>query len=163
MFYIKMANIAIKIIYMEWLLTFGYIGMFIGAFLAATVIPFSSDILLIQLIAAGGNPFITVTTATIGNWLGGLTSYWLGRLGKWEWIEKWLKVSREKLEKQKSAVDRWGSLLAFFSWVPIIGDVLAIALGFYKTKFAQSAIFMLIGKAARYILWAVITLKIFPS
>ncbi len=157
-----MAIIAIKYIYMEWLLTFGYIGMFIGAFLAATVIPFSSDILLIQLIALGGNPIITVITATIGNWLGGLTSYWLGRLGKWEWIEKWLKVSREKLEKQKRAVDKWGSVLAFLSWVPIIGDILAIALGFYKTKFVQTALFMFIGKAARYILWAVITLKIFP-
>lgn len=148
---------------MEWLLDLGYVGMFIGAFLAATVIPMSSDILMIGLMAAGGKIPILIMTAALGNWLGGLTSYWLGRLGKWEWIEKWFKVKEEQLIRQKSKIDKWGSLLAFFSWLPLVGDILAIGMGFYKTKFVNTAIFMLIGKTTRYLIWAVLYLWIFPD
>ena len=70
--------------------------------------------------------------ASIGNWLGGLTSYWLGRAGKWEWLERYCKVKRETIEKHQHNVARYGSLLAFFTWLPFIGDVMAIALGFYR-------------------------------
>ena len=89
----------------EFLQGWGYIGLFVGAFLAATIIPFSSDILLIGILLAGGDPWISFLSATAGNWLGGLTSYGLGRIGKWEWIEKWFHVSEEKLLKQKSKID----------------------------------------------------------
>ena len=147
---------------MEWLVEYGYIGLFIGAFLAATVIPFSSDVLLVALLAAGGDPYIAVPIATVGNWLGGLTSYWLGWLGRWEWIEKWLGVKREKLERQKSRINRYGSLLALMTWLPVVGDVLAVALGFYRIDFKRSALYMLIGKCARFIAWAVIYYWIAP-
>ena len=147
---------------MEWLVEYGYIGLFIGAFLAATVIPFSSDVLLVALLAAGGDPYIAVPIATVGNWLGGLTSYWLGWLGRWEWIEKWLGVKREKLERQKSRINRYGSLLALMTWLPVVGDVLAVALGFYRIDFKRSALYMLIGKCARFVAWAVIYYWIAP-
>lgn len=68
--------------------------------------------------------------ATVGNWLGGLTSYWIGWLGRWDWIERWFKVKREKLEQQKGHVDRYGVGFALFTWLPIVGDLFAIALGF---------------------------------
>lgn len=98
---------------MEFLLEYGYIGLFIGAFLAATILPMSSDVLLVGLLAVGADPYISVAVATAGNWLGGLTSYWLGRAGKWEWIEKYFKVKRETIEKHQHKVARYGSLLAF--------------------------------------------------
>ena len=147
---------------MEALLNFGYIGLFIGAFLAATIIPFSSDVLLVGLLAAGGDPIISITVATLGNWLGGLSSYWLGYIGKWEKLEKYFKVKPETLEKQKKKVDKYGASLAFFSWLPGIGDVLAIALGFYRVDFKKSAVFMLIGKGARFIAWGVIVYYVKP-
>ncbi|MDO4736907.1 MAG: DedA family protein, partial [Bacteroidia bacterium] len=86
---------------MESLLGLGLVGLFIGCFLAATVIPFSAEILLIGALLAGCSPLETFIVATIGNSLGSLTSYGLGYLGKWEWIEKYGKVSRETLERQK--------------------------------------------------------------
>ena len=147
---------------MEALLNFGYIGLFIGAFLAATIIPFSSDVLLVGLLAARGDPIISITVATLGNWLGGLSSYWLGYIGKWEWLEKYFKVKPETLEKQKKKVDKYGASLAFFSWLPGIGDVLAIALGFYRVDFKKSAVFMLLGKGARFIAWGVIVYYVKP-
>ncbi|MFI3314377.1 MAG: YqaA family protein [Rikenellaceae bacterium] len=141
---------------MEWLIEYGYIGLFIGAFLAATIIPFSSDVMLIALLAAGGDAIIATIVATLGNWLGGLSSYYLGYIGKWEWLEKYMKVKPETLEKQKAKVDKYGAALALFSWLPGIGDVLAIALGFYKTPFKPSAIYMFIGKGARFVVWSIL-------
>lgn len=140
----------------DWVVEYGYWGLFFGAFLAATIIPFSSDILMMGLLAIGGDPVVAVIVATIGNWLGGLTSYGLGWLGKWQWIERWLRVSRDKLERQQSTVEKWGSLLALLTWLPFIGDMMAIALGFYKIDLKKVAFFMLIGKGARFVMWAVI-------
>lgn len=147
---------------MEGLLEFGYLGLFLGAFLAATVVPFSSDVLLVGILALGGSPVMTVVMASLGNWTGGLTTYWLGRLGKWEWIERWFKVTREKLEAQKAKVDKWGSLLSFLTWLPVVGDLMAIALGFYKVHFGRTALFMAIGKSLRFIMWALLYEAIWP-
>ena len=132
----------------------GYLGLFLGSFLAATVVPFSADVLLVGMLIAGGDMWIVVAVATLGNFLGGLTSYGVGRAGRWEWIEK-LGVSRERLERQKSRVDRFGAPIALLSWVPFVGDVFAVALGFYRVRFVPMAVYMFIGKCARFVMWAV--------
>ena len=140
---------------MDWLLDLGYAGLFIGSFLAATIFPFSADVLLVGMLIGGGNGWVVVAVATAGNFLGGLTSYGIGRLGKWEWIER-LGVKPETLAKQKSKVDKYGSLGALLSWVPFVGDVLAVALGFYRVAFIPSAVYMFIGKAGRFVAWYLI-------
>lgn len=141
---------------METLLNLGYVGLFIGSLLAATILPFSSDVLVVGMLVAKADIVTTVVVATLGNWLGGVVSYYMGYLGKWEWIEKYLKVKRTTLEKQKSRIDKYGSTLAFFSWLPFVGDLFAIALGFYRANPFRSILFMLIGKAARFIMWALL-------
>ncbi len=141
---------------MEYLQELGYIGLFLGTFLAATVLPFSSEILIIGIMIAGGDPWYSFFISTSGNWLGGLTSYYLGYLGKWEWIEKWFGIKQETLDKQKKYIDKYGSLIAFFSWAPVVGDVLSVGLGFYKLKFWKCAVYMLIGKAIRFASWVIL-------
>ena len=144
---------------MNSLIDLGYWGLFIGSFLASTLIPMSADILLIGILALGGNIWACLIIATIGNWLGGLTSYWIGWIGKWEWIERWLKVKQEQLEKQKAKVDRYGSLLALLAWLPVVGDLFAIALGFYKVSPRLSAFYMLLGRFARFLVWTLLYIK----
>ena len=141
---------------MENLLDYGYFGLFIGSFIAATVVPFSSDALLIGMLLAGGSVTGTVVVATLGNWAGGLVSYWVGWIGKWEWIEKWFRIKKETLLKQKATVDKYRGWLALLTWMPIVGDVFAVALGFYKIDFKASAILMLVGKGARFVFWALL-------
>ncbi|MDR0955211.1 MAG: DedA family protein [Rikenellaceae bacterium] len=141
---------------MEWLMAWGYAGLFIGAMLAATVVPFSSDVLLIALLAAGGDTVTSVVVASLGNWAGGMISYAMGYYARWEWIERWLRVKPETLEKQQVRIAKYGSGLAFFSWLPGIGDVLALGLGFYKVSVGKVALFMLIGKTARFVCWALL-------
>jgi membrane protein YqaA with SNARE-associated domain len=137
----------------EFLQSYGLIGLFLGSFLAATVIPFSSEILLTGVLIAGVSPVHSFFAATAGNWLGGMTSYYVGHLGKWDIIEKWLGVKEERLLKQKARIERFGSLIAFFAWLPVIGDVLAIGLGFYRVDVIKSSIFMLLGRAIRFAIW----------
>ena len=70
---------------MDSLIDLGYWGLFIGSFLASTLIPMSADVLLVGILALGGNVWACLVIATTGNWLGGLTSYWIGWLGRWEY------------------------------------------------------------------------------
>jgi len=138
---------------MDFLLEWGYLGLFIGSFLASTIIPFSSEFLLIGMLLAGGNPWVCLALSSIGNTLGSYTCYGLGYLGKWEWIEKWLRIKREKLEKQQQVILKWSSLVALLCWLPVVGDVFSVGLGFYKIPFWKMAILMFIGKALRFLFW----------
>lgn len=140
----------------------GYAGLFLGSMIASTIIPFSADFVLVGMLAAGSNVVLTVVLASLGNWVGGLISYWMGYAGKWHWMEKWFHVKPETLAKQKAKVDKYGSWLALFSWLPFVGDLFPIALGFYRANFWSCALFMLIGKTARFIGWAVIVKWIQP-
>lgn len=136
---------------MENFVEYGYIGLFAAAFLAATVIPMSSDIVLMIMVAVGFDLATCVLVATGGNWLGGMTSYYLGYLGKWDWIEKYLKVSATKASRMKYYIDQYGSYTALLSWLPFAGDALAVMLGFVRSNVIKVAVFMLIGKFLRYL------------
>ena len=142
---------------MEAFVEWGYLGLFIASFLGATVIPFSSELVFSLLIINGYDINLSLLIATTGNWLGGLSSYFLGRLGKWSTLEKYFRVKKEKIVKFKTIIDKWGSLLAFFCWLPIIGDPIAVSLGFFRTNYILVAIWMFIGKVIRYIVWALVT------
>ena len=84
---------------MEWLQSLGLLGLFIGTFLAATVLPFSSDALYLGILAVTGDVWGCRAVGTLGNWLGSVVTYWMGWIGKWEFIEKLFKVKLETLEK----------------------------------------------------------------
>lgn len=131
----------------------GLLGLFIGTFLAATIVPFSSDALYIGILLTGISPWAVFVVGTMGNWLGGVTTYFLGRLAKWEWVEKTFKVKPETLEKQHNLILKYGVWVALLTWVPIVGDVIAIALGFYKCPAIWSMLLMLVGKAGRFAIW----------
>ena len=138
---------------MEYFLTWGFLGLFLGSFLAATILPFSSEILVTGMLFTGASPVNVLVTATAGNWLGSLSTYGIGWLGKWKWIEKWFKISHEKVVGQQAKITKYGSLLAFLVWIPVIGDIFALALGFYKVNFSKCCIFMLVGKFLRFFIY----------
>ncbi|MDE6871974.1 MAG: DedA family protein [Bacteroidales bacterium] len=134
----------------------GLLGLFIGTFLAATVLPFSSDVLYLAVLTATGNAAGCLAVGTAGNWLGSVLTYWTGWLGKWEWIERWFKVKPETLQRQKELIGRYGVWLALLAWVPGIGDIIAIALGFYRVRPVWTTVLLLIGKFLRFLAWNLI-------
>lgn len=110
-------------------------------------------VLCLQVLQMTANPWACLAVRSLGNWLGSLTTFGIGWLGRWERIEKWLKVDQTKLEKQKVYIDRYGVCLVLLSWVPFIGDIFAIALGFYKTNPWLAALLLPIGKTLRLLVW----------
>ena len=141
---------------MEWLGNLGLLGLFLGNFLAATIIPFSSDALYVAALMTSANKLSCFIVATTGNWLGSVLTYWMGRIARWEWIEKWFRVKRETILRQKEKIDRYGVWMALIVWVPFIGDVIAIALGFYRSNPFWTILLLLLGKAGRFLVWTLL-------
>ena len=135
---------------MDWL-EWAYLGLFLASFLSATVLPFSSVVVLAAMLVGGANPWLAIGVATLGNWLGGLSSYGIGYLGKWEWMEKYLHIEKRKVESWKPKIDRYGSFFGALSFMPFIGDVISVALGFFRTHFWLTAFWMFLGKLGRYV------------
>lgn len=135
------------------LIGLGYLGLFIASFLAATVVPFSSEVVFSAMVFGGLDAWKCVFVATLGNWLGGMTCYYMGRLGKIEWIEKYLRIKKEKMEKFMGKLHHYGDWFAFFSFLPGVGDVIAVASGYFRCRWWIVALSMLLGKFVRYIVW----------
>lgn len=146
---------------MEGLFDYSLWGLFLASFLAATVVPFSSEALLTFLIINGTDPYTAVLVATAGNWLGGMSSYAIGYMGKWVWIEKYLRIKRETIEKWHDRLYRRGAIFAFLSWVPAVGDIFAVGLGLLRSSIPITAVAMLAGKFLRYVIWGWLTGLVF--
>ncbi len=146
---------------LEELFEYSLWGLFLASFLAATIVPFSSEAILTFLIANGTDVGSAVLVATAGNWLGGMSSFAIGYLGKWSWIEKLLRVKRESIEKWHDRLYKRGAVFAFFSWLPAVGDIFAVGLGVLRSNIAVTAIAMLAGKFTRYLIWGWLTGLVF--
>jgi len=143
----------------EWLTGLGYWGLLLGTFLAGTMLSLPSEVLLITVLAAGGNPWICLAAATAGNGSGALTSYVLGWFARWEWIERWFHVKPETLERQKARIRKWGVWCALVSWIPVVGQLFMIGLGFYKTRPTVVALLTYAGCAARFLVWVALYMR----
>lgn len=145
---------------MDILIAWGYLGVFFSSFLAATVLPFASEVVLTSVLLAGAAYWPCMIAATLGNFLGGMSCYYLGRLGKIEWIEKYLKLDKKKIDKVQKWIEGKGSVMAFFVFLPGVGDFIAVALGFMRGNVWIVAISMFIGKAIRYWIWMELVFKV---
>lgn len=129
----------------EW----GYWGVFAAALIAGTILPFSSEATMVAVVALGVNPVGCLVAATLGNTLGGMTCYWIGTLGRTAWIER-LGVSHEKLERAQRLLAGRGAWMAFFAFLPTIGEAIAVCLGLMRSNIRITILAMLLGKGARY-------------
>jgi membrane protein YqaA with SNARE-associated domain len=146
---------------MEALVPYGYPGLFLASFLAATILPLSSEVVFSILLETGFDPVKCLVWASVGNTLGGMTCYWIGLLGKVEWMEKYLKIKYEKVLNMQSWMQHKGAVLALLAFLPVIGDVIAVALGFMRANGWYVLLFMIIGKTARYVVWMQVHFAIF--
>src|SRR5690606_31201118 len=119
---------------LEGFAEYGYWGLLLASFLAATILPFSSEVVFAALIAAGLDIWSLILFATIGNSLGGATCFYLGKLGKIEWLNRWFKISEEKIIKTSNILKGKGSIMGFLGFMPAIGDVILVALGYMRAN-----------------------------
>lgn len=132
-------------------------GVFFAAFLAATILPFSSEAVLAAFYAAGsGDPTLLWAVASAGNILGAMVNWGLGRyLLHWQG-RRWFPFSRDHLKRAEGWFSRYGVWSLLLAWVPLIGDPLTFAAGIFRVNLWLFLILVTIGKAGRYavVLWA---------
>jgi membrane protein YqaA with SNARE-associated domain len=133
------------------LIDYGYWGMLISAFLAASILPFSSEAVMLGLLAAGLNPWPLIIYGTIGNVAGSMFNYSIGRMGRLSWIEKYLHVKKKDLDRAERFMGGHGAWMGFFAFLPVIGDVITIVLGLMHANLVISVVSISIGKFLRYV------------
>lgn len=130
----------------------GYVGLFATAFLAATLIPVSSEVVLGALTAAEGfDIWILVAVATAGNTLGSVLNWLLGRYCLHWRDRRWFPFKQATLERAAERFNRFGLWSLLLAWLPIVGDPLTFAAGMFGVRFPIFVTLVAIGKAARYI------------
>ena len=134
------------------LISYGYWGMLLTAFVAGSFFPFSSEAVMTGLLAAGLYPWLLIVYGTIGNVAGGMFNYFVGRMGKLEWIEKYLHVKQKDLDKATRFMGGRGAWMGFFAFVPILGSAITIVLGLMRANIPISLTSIALGKFLRYVL-----------
>ena len=134
----------------DFLIQYGYWGMFVAAFIAGSVFPFSSEAVMAGLQLAGLSPMGLLIWGTLGNVAGSMFNYGIGRLGRMEWIEKYLHVKREKGEQTQRWMENRGAWMGVLCFLPILGSVIAVTMGFMRANPLISLISIFIGKLLRY-------------
>lgn len=145
---------------MQTLIDLSYFGLFIATFLAGSILPFSSEVVLSGVLAMGASKTGCLLAATAGNVLGGMSCYLIGHYGRIEWIEKYLKIKHEKLEKAVTFLHGKGALMGFFTFIPIVGDLVAVGLGYMRASVWLTFLSMAVGKFLRYWLWMLLTYRL---
>jgi len=136
-----------------FIIDYGYLHLFVLSFLASTVLPLGSEALVIALVYQGFSPFVVVMVATIGNFLGSCTTYYLGLKGR-NVLERYLSPSPEKLEKSERLFNKYGVYTLLFTWVPGIGDAITMVAGLMQLSFRSFSILVFLGKFGRYLVLA---------
>jgi membrane protein YqaA with SNARE-associated domain len=137
--------------FIDLLISYGCYGMFIAAFLAASILPFSSEVVMAGLQAAGTNSTQLLIWGTAGNVLGSMFNYGIGRLGKLEWIEKYLHVKKKEIDRAVKFMGGRGAWMGFFAFIPVVGDGITVALGLMRSNLLITTLSIFIGKLLRYI------------
>ncbi|MBN9250758.1 MAG: DedA family protein [Mesorhizobium sp.] len=128
-----------------------YGALFASAFLAATVLPVSSEVVLAGLLATGrGDPALLFVVATIGNTLGSVMNWFLGRGIDTLRNRRWFPVTREHYERASRAFRRFGAWTLLFAWLPVVGDAFTIAAGAARMHLGVFVVLVALGEAARY-------------
>lgn len=128
--------------------------MFLAAFMAGSFVPFSSEAVMLALMAAGVKPWPLVVYGTAGNVLGSVLNYCVGRLGKIEWMEHNLHIHHEDLVRAERFMAGHGAMMGFFSFLPVLGSAISVMLGYMRANPIIAFTSIVLGKFLRYLLLA---------
>lgn len=127
-----------------------YVSLFFSSFLAASLFPASSEVLLLALLQQGYLPWLLFIVATLGNTLGSCLNWYLGGKLEHHKHKRWFPVSAAALERAQHHFQRFGSWSLLFAWLPVIGDPLTLVAGVLKVRFRLFLLLVCSGKALRY-------------
>lgn len=128
-----------------------YLLLFGSSFLAATILPFYSEVLLYALLRDGGDPWVLVAVATLGNTLGAVVNWVLGLYILKFQEKRWFYFSHKQIEKAQAWFQRYGVWTLLFAWMPLGGDALTLIAGIMRVKIVPFLILVGLGKGLRYV------------
>jgi membrane protein YqaA with SNARE-associated domain len=150
---VRVRQLAGRLISVTGLATLG--GLFLVAFLAATVFPAQSEAMLAAAVVAGSYPVATlVGVATVGNTLGAVVNWWMGRFAARFKDRRWFPLSEDRFARVEAQYRRWGRWALLLSWMPIIGDALTAAAGALREPLWSFVVIVAAAKGARYVVVA---------
>ncbi|UZW58903.1 YqaA family protein [Lysobacter enzymogenes] len=136
-----------------------YLGLFLIAFIAATLLPAQSEAALAAAIVEGYAPWLLVAAATVGNVLGSAVNWWLGRELNRFGDRRWFPVKPAQLARARGWYGRYGRWSLLLSWVPVIGDPLTLVAGVMREPLRTFVPLVAFAKLARYLVVAAVALR----
>lgn len=134
------------------IILFSYFQLSLISFLAATILPFSSEVVLTTMYLSNSfETYFLLIFASIGNIMGSITNWYLGKKIILFQNRKWFPVSREQLESSREYFQKYGLWSLLLAWVPIIGDPLTLLAGVLKVRFGIFFVLVSISKISRYV------------
>ncbi len=135
-----------------------YLAVFVSAFLAATILPFYSELVLAGLVLAGRDPALLWLAATVGNTLGAVVNWWIGlgleslraKHGNPRWLT-WMRLGDAEIERAQGWYGRFGYWSLLMAWLPVGGDALTFIAGIMKVRLLPVLVLVGAGKGARYV------------
>jgi membrane protein YqaA with SNARE-associated domain len=137
-----------------------YLLLFSSAFLAATFFPFYSEVTLFALLSEGGDPYMLVAIATLGNTLGAVVNWFLGLYLLDFQDRRWFYFSKAQIEKAQIWYQRYGFWSLLLAWLPVGGDALTLIAGIMKVRLSLFLLLVGLGKALRYIVLVSLTVRL---
>ena len=130
-----------------------YLSLFAVSFLAATILPFSSELTLAGLIATSDyDNLLLLILASFGNVLGSVVNWALGSYYRNLTTKKWFPFKETQIERSSKWFRKFGKWSLLFAWVPVVGDPLTLVAGILRVKFIDFIILVAIGKVSRYLI-----------
>ena len=130
-----------------------YLSLFAISFLAATILPFSSELTLAGLIATSDyDNLLLLIAASFGNVLGSVVNWALGSYSRNLATKKWFPFKETQIERSSKWFRKFGKWSLLFAWVPVVGDPLTLVAGILRVKFIDFIILVAIGKVSRYLI-----------
>ena len=134
------------------LILFSYFQLSLISFLAATILPFSSEVVLTTMYLSNSfEPYFLLIFASIGNIMGSITNWYLGKKITLFQSRKWFPVTPDQLERSRKYFQKYGLWSLLLAWVPIIGDPLTLLAGVLKVRFSIFFLLVSISKISRYV------------
>ena len=130
-----------------------YLSLFFISFLAATILPFSSELTLAGLISTSNyDNLLLLVVASFGNVLGSVFNWSLGFYSRNFTTKKWFPFKETQIERSSKWFSKFGKWSLLFAWVPIVGDPLTFVAGLLRVRFLDFIILVAIGKVSRYLI-----------
>lgn len=124
--------------------------LFLSALISSTLFPGGSEAVLLLRLNEGGDALSLVLIATLGNILGSLITYAMGRLGNEAIHNRWLRISEVQTERAERCFERFGKPALLFAWLLIVGDPLCLVAGLLRCGVIPFLLLVSIGKLVRY-------------